>query len=65
MLELIDEATETAVWEVDLMPAGETEYTFDVSVEVPSDLAGDCHFEMIATDGTGNETETGFHVEVE
>ena len=65
VLELIDEATETVVWEVDLMPASETEFAFDETVEVPSDLAGECHFEMIATDGAGNETETGFHVEVE
>ena len=31
----------------------------------PADLSGECHFEMKATDGAGNETETGFHVEVE
>ena len=65
VLEFIDEATETVIWEVELAPAGETEFAFDETVSVPADLAGECHFEMKATDGAGNETETGLHVEVE
>ena len=65
VLEFIDEATETVIWEVELAPAGETEFAFDETVSVPADLSGECHFEMKATDGAGNETETGFHVEVE
>ena len=56
VLEFIDEATETVIWEVELAPAGETEFAFDQTVSVPADLAGECHFEMKATDGAGNET---------
>ena len=59
VLEFIDEATETVIWEVELA-AGETEFAFDETVSVPVDLAGECHFEMKATDGAGNETETDF-----
>ena len=63
-LELIDEATETAVWDTVL-----TEYdAFSATVRVPADASGEFHFEMKATDSdpTGaNGMETGFHVEVE
>ena len=65
VLEFIDEATETVIWEVELAPAGETQFAFDETVGVPVYLTGECHFEMKATDGAGNEMETGFHVEVE
>ena len=50
---------------MELAPTGETEFAFDETVSVPVDLAGECHFEMKAVDSAGNETETGFHVEVE
>ena len=65
VLEFIDEATEAVLWEVELAPTGETEFAFDETVSVPMNLAGECHFEMKAVDSAGNETETGFHVEVE
>ena len=64
-LELIEEATETVLWEVDLATGDAMEVLFDVEVEVPSGVNGECHFEMKATDALGNDMETGFHIEVE
>ena len=64
-LELIEEATETVLWEMDLATGDAIEVAFDVEVNVPAGVNGECHFEMKATDALGNAMETGFHVEVE
>jgi len=64
-LELIEEATETVLWEMDLATGDAVEVVFDVEVDVPANVSGECHFEMKATDAVGNAMETGFHVEVE
>lgn len=63
---LIRESDETTVWSADLGAAGDTVLQFSVEVALPADAAvGEYHFEMEATDGTGVEMHTGFHVEVE
>lgn len=63
---LIRESDETVVWSESLAVNGETSLDFTVQVVVPSDAeVGEYHFEMEATDGTGVEMHTGFHVEVE
>ena len=59
-LELIDEATETVVWSVELAAFD----AFSEAVTVPA-TAGEYHFEMKATCNAGVSMETGFHVEVE
>lgn len=65
-LELIEEATELVLWERSWTFLGENTMFFDELVEVPADTpAGECHFEMKASDSLGNQMETGFHVEVE
>ena len=54
------------IWEVDLEATGDAELAFDINQMVPVDAAtGEYHLELTATDGLGNEVETGFHVEVE
>jgi hypothetical protein len=64
-LELVEEASETVLWEMDLATGDAMEVVFDVQVDVPASVSGECHFEMKATDTLGNAMETGFHVEVE
>jgi hypothetical protein len=59
-LALIDEATETVVWSVELAAFD----AFSETVTVPAS-AGEYHFEMKATCNAGVSMETGFHVEVE
>jgi len=59
-LELIDEATETVVWSVELAAFDAFSETFTVPA-----TAGEYHFEMKATCNAGVSMETGFHVEVE
>ncbi len=63
---LIRGSDETVVWSESLVVSGEASVTFTVQVVVPADAeVGEYHFEMEATDGTGVEMHTGFHVEVE
>ncbi len=63
---LIRESDETVVWSESLVVAGETSLAFALQVAVPADAeVGEYHFEMEATDGSGVEMHTGFHVEVE
>ncbi|MDA8695795.1 DUF4625 domain-containing protein [Flavobacteriales bacterium] len=63
---LIRESDETVVWSEPLVASGDTLVSFSVQVAVPADAeVGEYHFEMEATDGTGVEMHTGFHVEVE
>lgn len=63
---LIRESDETVVWSESLVATGDTLLAFSVQVAVPADAeVGEYHFEMEATDGTGVEMHTGFHVEVE
>lgn len=64
-LELVHEATEEVLWEIELAASEEQTLTFQIVVNVPASAIGECHFEMKASDVLGNETETGFHVEVE
>lgn len=64
-LALVEESSETVLWEVELGAQGLSEFAFSVDVLVPADAAGECHFEMQAEDALGNVMETGFHVEVE
>lgn len=63
---LIRESDETVVWSEYVDAAGETTVNFSKDVVVPADAEpGEYHFEMEATDLTGVEMHTGFHVEVE
>ena len=63
---LIRGSDETVVWSKSLVATGDTLLAFSVQVAVPADAeVGEYHFEMEATDGTGVEMHTGFHVEVE
>ena len=63
---LIRESDETTLWELNLEPNTATEQTFTSDFEIPGDAeTGEYHFEMTATDASGNAMETGFHVEVE
>jgi len=64
-LELVEEATETVLWEMELATGDAMEVVFDVEVNVPAGVNGECHFELKATDALGHAMETGFHVEVE
>lgn len=64
-LVLIWEETEAVLWEIDLEADGSTDMLFQAVISIPVDISGECHFEMKAIDNLGNETETGFHVEVE
>jgi hypothetical protein len=63
-LRLVEEDTDSVFWSIALAPAGATTYAFSDTLTAPS-VAGDFHMELTATDGTGVEMETGFHVEVE
>ena len=47
-----------------MAPLGATTFAFSDTLTAPS-VKGDFHMELTATDGTGVEMETGFHVEVE
>ncbi len=63
---LIREADEAVIWSAALEAQGDTLLPFSVQVLVPADAeTGEYHFEMEATDGTGVEMHTGFHLEVE
>ena len=65
-LSVVRESDETVVWELSLETNGASELTFDADATIPADAElGEYHFEMTATDGAGNEMETGFHLEVE
>lgn len=62
----VRESDEAMIWEVDLEATGDAELAFNINQTVPADAAtGEYHLELTATDGLGNEVETGFHVEVE
>ena len=65
MLELVEESSETTLWETSWSAAGDSTFEFNESFTLPTDASGECHLEMRATDSLGNEVETGFHVEVE
>lgn len=64
---LVRESDETVIWEAPAAePDGVIEFTFAYGVVIPANAdAGEYHVEMRATDAAGNETETGFHVEIE
>ena len=63
---LIRESDETVVWSAEIEATGDTLILFNVDVAVPADAAeGEYHLDMEATDGTGVEMHTGFHLEVE
>lgn len=63
---LIRESDETVIWSEYVDSVGETVVNFSKDVVVPADAeTGEYHFEMEATDLTGVEMHTGFHVEVE
>jgi hypothetical protein len=65
-LSLVRESDETVIWDLHLQPEGAEEFAFEADVTLPADASsGEYHFEMTATDGTANEMETGFHLEVE
>ena len=65
-ISIVNEDSETTVWELSLEPDGVAELSFIVDAVIPADAeAGEYHLEMTATDAAGNEMETGFHVEVE
>jgi hypothetical protein len=63
-LRLVEEDTDSVFWSTELAPSGATTYAFSDTLTAPS-VEGDFHMELTATDGTGVEMETGFHVEVE
>ena len=66
VLLLILEADESTVWSSELQVSGDSLISFSETVEIPANaVVGEYHFEMEATDGTGVEMHTGFHVEVE
>lgn len=63
---LILEADESIVWSSEIPVSGDSLVSFFETVVIPADaVVGEYHFEMEATDGTGVEMHTGFHVEVE
>ena len=63
---LILEVDESTVWSSELQVSGDSLVSFTETVVIPADaVEGEYHFEMEATDGTGVEMHTGFHVEVE
>lgn len=63
-LRLLEEDTDSVFWSIALAPSGATTFAFSDTLTAPS-VEGDFHMELTATDGTGVEMETGFHVEVE
>jgi len=63
-LRLVEEDTDSVHWSTALAPSGATTYAFSDTLTAPS-VEGDFHMELTATDGTGVQMETGFHVEVE
>lgn len=63
-LMLVEEDTDSVFWSTTLAPAGATTFAFSDTLTAPS-VEGDFHMELTATDGTGVDMETGFHVEVE
>jgi len=63
-LRLVEEGTDSVHWSTALAPLGATTFAFSDTLTAPS-VEGDFHMELTATDGTGVEMETGFHVEVE
>ncbi|MGB1075606.1 MAG: DUF4625 domain-containing protein [Flavobacteriales bacterium] len=65
ILELIQESSESVLWDAEWTSVGNSTLTFDEVIALPSEAAGECHFEMHATDVSGHEVETGFHVEIE
>jgi hypothetical protein len=64
-LALVEEASETTLWEVSWEAVSENVLAFNEAFTLPAGVSGECHVEMRATDALGNAVETGFHVEVE
>ena len=63
-LMLVEEDSDSVFWSTTLAPAGATTFAFSDTLTAPS-VEGDFHMELTATDGTGVDMETEFHVEVE